>query len=270
MELIPQNHAVMQLTGIARAAGDVIMPYFKHNLGIQNKSDGSPVTLADKEAENFIIKELSSRWAGVPAIGEESSYNTDNYANPFDKYWLIDPLDGTREFINDRDEFTVNIALIENGYPTMGVVYAPAKDLMYFGDRSLGSYKITPQGKLVKLPESNQDDRPITVTISRSHPTQGQEEAFLNELQKTMPVKVIKMGSSLKFCVIAEGNADLYFRAGTTMFWDSAAGHIVAKGAGALVTEWGVNKELTYDSGRGLVNPSFMVLHPKWAKLLLK
>ncbi len=270
MDMIPQNHTVMQLADIARAAGGVIMPYFRNNAAILKKDDGSPVTLADQEAEKLIISELSLRWPEIPAIGEESSYDTNNYTNSYSRFWLIDPLDGTREFINGRDEFTVNIALIENGLPVCGAVYAPAKDLMYIGDIALGSYKIEPGGVLKKLPLASPNSRPITVAISRSHPTQGQEEAFLNALREKTPVDVVRMGSSLKFCIIAEGEADLYFRAGTTMYWDSAAGHIVAKGAGVAVTEWGTKKELTYKDGKGLVNPSFMVVRPEWIETVLK
>ncbi|MDR0454952.1 MAG: 3'(2'),5'-bisphosphate nucleotidase CysQ [Deferribacteraceae bacterium] len=270
MKSIPPEHTVMKLADIAYAAGGLIMPYFRQNTEIQQKDDGSPVTLADREAEKFIISELSRGWPDIPAIGEENVYNTNNYTNSYNIFWLIDPLDGTREFVNGRDEFTVNIALIENSLPVTGVVYAPAKELMYIGDSLLGSYKIDSEGKLHKLPAINSADRPITVVISRSHPSLGQEESYLDELQKNMPVEIIKMGSSLKFCAIAEGAADFYFRAGTTMYWDSAAGHIVAKGADALVTEWGMKKELTYRDGKGLVNPAFMVLRSKWADILLK
>ncbi|MDR2884895.1 MAG: 3'(2'),5'-bisphosphate nucleotidase CysQ [Deferribacteraceae bacterium] len=256
------NFMLSNLVEIARGAGELIMTHFRHNASVECKSDGSPVTIADKEAEDYIVKELKRLWADIPVVGEETSSAQSLKPSELSRFWLVDPLDGTREFINNSDEFTVNIALIEDGLPTCGVIYAPAKDLFYIGQLEYGSYRKTHDGDWQKLPLHADSDR-MTVVISRSHPTKGREEAFLATLGD---VGILKVGSSLKFCMVAENSASLYFRAGRTMFWDSAAGHIIAKAAGAGVFHWGTDTELTYSSDK-LENPEFMVVRPKWANL---
>ncbi len=264
MALIPLDDPLNLVSNIACAAGEAIMPYFRRNKEVQQKADGSPVTLADQTAEKLIIEKLKEIWPDIPSVGEES-VSAGVSPSYYDKYWLIDPLDGTREFVNDRDEFTVNIALIEKGLPTLGVIYAPAKNLLYAGSEKLGSYKAGINGQWEKLPAINGRDM-VTVAVSRSHPTAGAEESFLNLLKRGQDVDIIKTGSSLKFCLVAEGSADIYFRAGRTMFWDSGAGHAIAKFAGAEILEWGSEKEIMYVDN-SFENPSFIVVSPRCRRL---
>jgi 3'(2'), 5'-bisphosphate nucleotidase len=261
---MPEN-LILFLEQTAVEAGYEIMKHYKASAEVYRKSDGSPVTLADRSAEALILKRLSEKWPQIPAIGEESV----NYAEEHSfsgKFWLIDPLDGTAEFIAERDEFTVNIALVENGIPILGVVYAPAKDLLYSGGVWLGSsYRVINKERR-KLPVTS-SDTPV-ITISRTHPTKGQEEKFLKLLQDKHPLTVARTGSSLKFCMIAEGSACLYFRSGTTMFWDTAAGHAIVKAGGGSVKEWKKNgEELSYNNNT-LKNPAFFAINPKWEWLL--
>ena len=256
------------MSEIARKAGDILMEYFSADNEVIRKEDGSPVTVADRSAEEYIISELAKLFPDIPAVGEESStYGAD--VQSMSRYWMIDPLDGTRDFIQKSPQFTVNIALMEKGIPVTGVIYAPALGLMYVGDRELGSYRLFGGKGPAKLPELP-GERPFTVTISRLHPAGGQEEDYLKHLAEELPIDVLRMSSSLKFCLVAEGSADLYFRAGRTMHWDTAAGHIIAKGAGAKVIEWDTKDELTYFNC-SLENPSFMVYNiERTAEKLLK
>jgi 3'(2'), 5'-bisphosphate nucleotidase len=266
---IQDNHVLSNLVSIAKGAGDITLKYFRNNTSVENKSDGSPVTIADREAEDYISKELKRLWANIPVVGEETNSAQSLKVNELERFWLVDPLDGTREFINNSDEYTVNIALIEHGLPVAGVIYAPAKDLFYIGHSELGSFRKTCDSSWQKLPLHN-DSSNMTVIVSRSHPTKGREEGFLSTLsEKVGNINIIKMGSSLKFCMVAENTASLYFRAGRTMYWDSAAGHIIAKAAGALVNVWGTYTELTYEDN-GLANPEFMILRPEWRDTVLK
>lgn len=253
---IAPDHILNIMSKIAQNAGNILMKYFDGKTEVSKKADGSPVTIADKEAENYIITELKKAYPGIPAVGEESCAAETEVAD-LERYWMIDPLDGTRDFIQKSPQFTVNIALMEKGNPVSGIIYAPAMGLMYAGDRQLGSYRLFGGAGKEKL-SGKKHNRPFTVTISRLHPSGGQEEDYLECLSKKLPVNVLRMSSSLKFCMVAEGVADLYFRAGRTMHWDTAAGHIIAKGAGASVIEWGTKKELQY-LNCSLENPSFMV-----------
>ncbi|MDR2104941.1 MAG: 3'(2'),5'-bisphosphate nucleotidase CysQ [Deferribacteraceae bacterium] len=256
---------VIYLEQLAKEAGREIMKYYKTTAEVCRKADGSPVTIADKSAEDLILKRLAEHFPNIPAIGEESV----NYAEEHSfcgRFWLVDPLDGTSEFVAERDEFTVNIALMQNGVPILGVIYAPAEDILYLGGSILGcSYKVL-QGKRLKLPITRLD-KP-TAAISRTHPTRGQEEKFLKLLQDKYDLSIRRTGSSLKFCMIAEGSASLYFRSGTTMFWDTAAGHAIVKASGGAVKEWKKHgEELTYRDN-SLKNPAFIAVNPHWEALV--
>lgn len=231
----------------------------------ERKEDGSPVTLADRAAEKIILQHLPDLIPNIPAIGEESATGSEPVGS-YKRFWLIDPLDGTRGFIENGKEFTVNIALVEDGLPAMGVVYAPAKDVMYCGDAAYGAFCSTAGGRLERLPVMDHPDK-LVVVISKRHPTKGTEHTFLEKLRKRMPVEVLNMDSSLKICMVAEGSASVYFRAGRTMYWDTAAGHAVARAAGSVMRRWNSSEELSY-CGPTLENPSFIVLHPRWEELL--
>jgi 3'(2'), 5'-bisphosphate nucleotidase len=253
------------LEQLARDAGREIMKYYKMSVSVSHKADGSPVTAADRAAEELIIKNLSEKWQNIPAIGEES-VNFAEERSFAGRFWLVDPLDGTSEFVAERDEFTVNIALMENGAPILGVIYAPAKDLLYSGGSALGASYRVESGERRRLPIASLSE-PVIV-ISRTHPTKGQEEKFLKLLQDKHSLTVKRTGSSLKFCMIAEGTASIYFRSGTTMFWDTAAGHAILQTAGGTVKEWKKHGlDLSYKDN-SLKNPAFIAVTPQWEWLV--
>jgi 3'(2'), 5'-bisphosphate nucleotidase len=256
----------MKLSDIARKAGKITLAYFRTSTEVAEKADGSPVTKADQEAEAYIVDALRQLYPDIPFIGEESCTNA--APSQLKRYWCVDPLDGTREFINNRPEYTVNIALVEDGYPIAGVIYAPALDHMYIGSMETGSYmKSRASGVFAnhgfqRLPLTA-DNMPFTVVMSRMHPTAGAEQGLLAELKAKRPDMMVRvLGSSIKFCMVADGSADMYFRAGRTMFWDSAAGHIIAKAAGCKVVRWDSREELVYNTD-ALENPAFLVYNPK-------
>jgi 3'(2'), 5'-bisphosphate nucleotidase len=261
------ENILFYLEQVAKDAGHEIMKHYKMRTEVSLKDDGSPVTAADKSAEELILKKLSERFSNIPAMGEESvNYNEEHSFNG--RFWLVDPLDGTSEFVAERDEFTVNIALMENGTPMLGVIYAPAEDLLYSGGTAVGcSYRVS-AGERQKLPIMAQSRNKPVVVISRTHPTKGREEKFLKLLQDKYSITVKRTGSSLKFCMIAEGSASIYFRSGTTMFWDTAAGHAIVKASGGMVREWKHNGgELSYRDNT-FKNPAFIALNPKWEGLV--
>ena len=247
---------VSSVVTIAEGAGAETLRFYKSDdLKVDAKSDDSPVSAADLAAHHYIVDRLASVLEGVEVISEESAEARGFSAPEGDRFWLVDPLDGTKEFINQRDEFTVNIALIENGRPVMGVVVAPALGLTWAGSPD-GAFKQAVGGanrmaiSLRDVPEAG-----LTVTASRSHADPAALEAMLKG-QKV--AEVINAGSSLKFCRIAEGTADLYPRHGRTMEWDTAAGHAVAEAAGAMVLRLENRRPLTYGK-QGLDNPHFIV-----------
>lgn len=255
---------------IAKKAGDGhIMPYFqKDEVKTEIKDDNSPVTIADKEAGAFIEAELK-KINDLPILCEESFKD-----NPFDisateSYWLVDPLDGTKEFINKRPEFTVNIALIHNGKPIFGVVYVPASEIMYYGAEGFGSFKKRKDDNSYTQIHAKEtlDKQSFNMAVSYSH--MGKDEVLLKEaLEKSgCSVNMNKAGSSLKFCLVADGSADIYFRSGPTMYWDSGAAHAVAKFAGALLLDKDTKRELSY-SQNVLKNSPFIVCNEVNRKLV--
>ena len=213
------------ITEIARAAGVEILAVRKRGAAVREKADRSPVTDADEAANALIVARLRALTPDIPIIAEESVAAGDIPAiGP--RFWLVDPLDGTREFIADRDEFTVNIALIEEGRPTLGVVGVPARNELYGGAADLGAW--SENGPIAARPVPDTD--PLAVA-SRSHGS-IETEAWLDNHGIT---HTIRAGSSVKFCRLAEGAADLYPRFGRTMEWDTAAGHAVLVAAGGSV-----------------------------------
>ncbi len=231
------------------------------------KSDGSPLTLAD-EISNRIITESLQSISNLPIISEENKKIPYEHRKKWEKFWLVDPLDGTKEFIKKNGEFTINIALIENGKPLLGVVYAPAKDLLYFATPE-GAFK-REKNKTVKLKlEKPIETNKIRAVVSRSH-LDEQTLKFLSFLEtKTgKGIEKISIGSSLKICYIAEGKADIYPRFAPTMEWDTAAAHAILNFAGGkLVTvdrnqdNFLTNSELRYNK-KTLKNPPFVAFNP--------
>jgi 3'(2'), 5'-bisphosphate nucleotidase len=244
-------------------AGDITLKYFDEGgfSGADSKEDGSPVTRADHEAEAFIHKALIEKTPDVPVIGEEAASRGECPETAgADYFWLVDALDGTRQFIEGNEEYTVNIALIHKGEPIMGVVYAPVIGELYAAHG---------EGTAIRWNEDKNKEKEITVRepvrqgltvmVSRHSGATQQVEEFLSQYKVE---KIIRRGSSLKICAIAAGKADIYPRFGETHEWDTAAAHAVLLGAGGLITDMDGNA-LTYGGKRkGWMNPEFVAKSP--------
>jgi 3'(2'), 5'-bisphosphate nucleotidase len=237
---------------IARAAGEAIMPFYRRGTDVRMKADASPVTAADEAADALITRALGELTPSIPVVSEESAAQFGGRA-PAARFWLVDPLDGTKEFIGERDEFTVNIALIEDGVPLLGVVLLPARGEVYAGAAGCGAFVIDGGGRrLIRcraLPAGGG-----LVAVSRSHGDRTADGALLGGIKVAGEVQA---GSALKFCLVARGAADVYPRAGRTMEWDTAAGQAVVMFAGGSVTDM-QGRELTYGKP-GFENPHFVV-----------
>jgi len=221
---------------IARNAGEIILKHYDNmsQMVVNIKSDNSPVTEADIGSENVIVSMLKENFS-YPILTEEtpSSYNK---IKNWEKYWLVDPLDGTQDFIEKNDEFTVNIALIQNNQPILGVVYAPALDLLYTGQLNKGSYK---NRKRIY----NRSKRKKLIGADSRHNSSDKTIAFL---KKHKIKEVIRAGSALKLCYLAEGKIDVYPRFNGTKEWDTAASHIICNEAGCKIIDIETKKEMTY------------------------
>jgi 3'(2'), 5'-bisphosphate nucleotidase len=220
------------LVRIVRAAGEVVMRHYEAGCDTRVKADHSPVTDADEEAEKLILAELSSAFPGVPVVAEEAAA-AGHISKVGSRFFLVDPVDGTKEFVKRGGEFTVNIGEIVDGQPVSGVVLAPAIGRLFVGAAGEGAFELA--GSAIRDIACRKPDPDGLVAVSsRSHP-----DAKTDELLKSMPIKGhTNAGSSLKFCLVAAGEADIYPRAGETMEWDTAAGHAVLRAAGGTVTNW--------------------------------
>ena len=222
------NDALAQaISDIALAAGDAILEIRDRGTAVREKSDQSPVTDSDEAANALIVARLAALTPDIPIVAEESVAAGD-IPEIGARFWLVDPLDGTREFIADRDEFTVNIALIENQRPTLGVVGVPAKDELYIGLVGAGAWFAKGSGPREAIAARPVPDKDPIALASRSHGS-AETEAWLAKHEIT---RTVRAGSSVKFCRVAKGEADLYPRFGRTMEWDTAAGHGVLVAAG--------------------------------------
>jgi 3'(2'), 5'-bisphosphate nucleotidase len=235
---------------IARDAGNAIMAvYESDDFDVQRKGDDSPLTKADLSAHNVICDGLRELEIQYPIISEESSDISWERRKHWYRYWLVDPLDGTKEFIKRNGEFTVNIALIENGEPILGVVYAPVLNAMYVGARNKGA---SLNGETISV-EQNEPEI-LRIVGSRSHASQETTD-WLEQLGK--PYEMVSMGSSLKICLVAEGKADIYPRLGPTCEWDTGAAHAVLNAAGgSIMTVDG--EPLLYNQKAEYLNPFFV------------
>lgn len=241
---------------LAREAGKKILEIYITDFTVENKKDESPLTAADQISHTTIMDGLRQLYPEIPIISEEGKEIAFETRKSWNRFWLVDPLDGTKEFIKKNDEFTVNIALVEGGYPVLGVVYAPALDLLYVGFNQ-EAYK-EEKGIREKLRVRNTPGDVITIVESRSHPSQELEQLAAKIESQYTQVNRIQRGSSLKLCAVADGSADLYPRLGPTMEWDTAAGQAVVEAAGGKVvaldgTRFRYNKET-------LVNEYFLAL----------
>ena len=248
---------VAKIASIAKLAGKAILNIYHHadfSQVVDFKGDNSPLTLADKEAHKVIARELAHTYPEIPVISEEGNEIPYEQRKEYHKFWLVDPLDGTKEFIKRNGEFTVNIALIENNRPILGVVHVPVKDVTYFGGIGAGAFVEEQDSAPRPIQVSNKEGGRIAVR-SKSHPS-PEEEVVLNEYQV---VESISRGSSLKFCMVAEGKADIYYRHGPTMEWDTAAGQAVVEAADGKVFA-GTGPEPFRYNKPSLLNSSFLCL----------
>jgi 3'(2'), 5'-bisphosphate nucleotidase len=221
--------ALDRLSAIAREAGRVILAT-QSGAPCREKADRSPVTAADLAAERAIVDELRAWDPAIPIVTEESSAPPVGDRAGWQRWWLVDPLDGTKEFLANNGEFTVNIALMVDGDPVLGVVFAPALDLLYCAGRGLGSWRVAGAARPTRIQSCVwQPAQPARVVESRSHPSAALE-AYLQSIRVS---ERIRLGSSLKFCRVADGTADLYPRFGRTMEWDVAAGDCIFRNSAA-------------------------------------
>jgi 3'(2'), 5'-bisphosphate nucleotidase len=249
-------------------AGKQTLAFYHTDLEVVVKDDNSPLTQADLESNRTILSYLDE--TQLPILSEENKIVTFEDRVDWEKFWLIDPLDGTKEFINKRSEYTINIALIKNGNPVMGVVYAPILKTLYYGSEEIGSFKKVisedeSAGNILKSSEKL-ENKPLTaglkVVASRSH-LSDETKAFIDSLEQYHTVdERNSYGSSLKLCMVAEGKADIYPRLGPTMEWDTAASHAVAIFAGSKVIEAETGEVLKYNK-KNLLNPFFIVFNPE-------
>lgn len=247
------------------AGGHAIMKIYTSDFEVEYKEDESPLTLADKVCNEVIVQFLQK--SRIPILSEEGAKIPYSERKNWEYSWLVDPLDGTKEFVKRNGEFTVNIAMIHNGNPIMGVIYAPVKEELYFAFEGLGSYKIIKSSLIDNLEGliSESNKLPIyckrnnyIVVGSRSHMTAETEEFFKDKKKEHENIEILAIGSSLKLCMIAEGKADAYPRYAPTMEWDTGAGHAIVKCAGFSVKKYKSSNDVIYNK-EDLLNPWFLV-----------
>ncbi|HET7921168.1 MAG TPA: 3'(2'),5'-bisphosphate nucleotidase CysQ [Gammaproteobacteria bacterium] len=238
---------------IARAAGRRIMDIYGTEFDVQQKADRSPVTAADLAAHEIIVKGLKRLTPDLPVLSEESSALPYAERRRWGSYWLVDPLDGTKEFISRNGDFTVNIALIQEHVPAAGVVFIPTEDLCYYGVVGAGAFRRRADAAPEAISAQPQASAPPRVVASRSH----RGELLDGYLAKLGAHEIVSRGSSLKFCLVAEGAADVYPRLGPTSEWDTGAGHAVLLAAGGHVVCTD-GTPLAYNAKESLLNPHFI------------
>ncbi len=225
--------AISELEPIARAAGDAILTIYRQPFAVEYKQDESPLTAADQGAHEVIVQALARLAPDIPVLSEESDAETMQARLGWSRYWLVDPLDGTKEFVSRNGEFTVNIALIDHGRPVWGLVYAPVLDRLWYGGKGIGAWRVADGTHKAIQTRPHEAGQAWRVVGSRNHLSQ----ATLDYLAPLGEVELVSMGSSLKFCIIAEGGAELYPRLAPTCEWDTAAAQAVLEGAGGSVTQ---------------------------------
>lgn len=254
--MVIEQELLREVSRLAREAGRQIMAIYDAGTTLrQDKSDGSPLTAADMAAHHVLAEGLRRLTPDWPVLSEESAAERYEVRRHWKRFWLIDPLDGTKEFLKHNGEFTVNVALIENGSPVMGVVHAPALEVSYFAERGQGAFR--QYGDDMPVPvrvAQHEPHEPVRMVGSRSH-----GDARLEDLAAHLGGgEFVSMGSSLKLCLVADGSAHLYPRLGPTMEWDTAAAHAVVQEAGGMVCD-SRGEPLRYNK-EDLHNPPFAVL----------
>jgi 3'(2'), 5'-bisphosphate nucleotidase len=242
------------VSALARQAGAAILEVYAEKFDVTNKADSSPLTIADLRSHEIIVKGLSTLTPQIPILSEEASDISFEERKQWDRYWLVDPLDGTKEFVSRNGEFTVNIALIDRHSAVLGAVYVPVKDTLYLGVRAQGAYKQVGSQPRIAIRTSSPANSPLRLVGSRSH----RDSTLDKHLSKLEPCDFVAVGSSLKFCLVAEGMADLYPRFGPTSEWDTAAAQAVVEAAGGAVVKLD-GAPLQYNAKPELLNPHFLV-----------
>ncbi|MCP4484225.1 MAG: 3'(2'),5'-bisphosphate nucleotidase CysQ [Flavobacteriaceae bacterium] len=247
-------------------AGEAIMKVYSNKIDVVYKEDESPLTLADKNANKIINKYLVK--SKIPIISEENKILTYEERKNWKQCWIVDPLDGTKEFIKRNGEFTVNIALIKNNKPIIGVIYVPVSKTLYFtSDNSSKSYKALLKTNTIIIDEifnnavqifpTQKNNNILRIVGSRSH-LNDTTKNYISKIEKKNKTRIVSKGSSLKFCLVAEGEAEIYPRFAPTMEWDTAAGQAICEAVGVKVTDVTTNEPLKYNK-QNLLNPHFLV-----------
>lgn len=251
------------LLRIAKTAGNAILSVYQRagDIDVTIKDDNSPLTEADRDAHEIIIAELKEFTPSIPILSEESDGTSVDERLSWSRYWLVDPLDGTKEFIKRNGEFTVNIALINNGAPELGIVHVPVTNISYLGKTGVGAWKVAATGEVDAISIANFDlnQGQVRIVASRSH-----RGDLLDQLINTLEAKlgeaeVVSMGSSLKICLLAEGKADIYPRLAPTSEWDTAAAHAVLAAAGGDIVDTEF-QALRYNQKESMLNPHFIAI----------
>lgn len=265
-----QHYILNAIEAALRAGGQILSIYNdpSSDFQVERKADNSPLTIADRKAHETIVEILKD--TPFPILSEEGKSLPFEMRNGWETLWIVDPLDGTKEFIKRNGEFTVNIALVLKGKPVMGVIYVPVKKVLYFAEDTLGAYKIEGIEDLdhkslddliseaVRLPDKSISRTNFVMVASRSHLT-PETEIYIDKMRAVHgDLELVSIGSSLKICLVAEGRADVYPRFAPTMEWDTAAGHAIASAAGMEVYQAETDLPLQYNK-QDLLNPWFVV-----------
>jgi len=258
------------MSHIARSAGEVILEIYREDdLGLEFKADRSPLTRADLAANTIIVEGLRQLASEIPILSEESLMVDHTTRRQWDEYFLVDPMDGTKEFINRNGEFTVNIALVRDGCPVLGVVYIPVQDVMYAGTQVKTPKAFVSRRGQVKEIKTRplKLDKSLTVVTSRRHGKESDSDLFATLARYFDPIETQTIGSSIKFCLVASGSADLYPRLAPTSEWDTAAAQAVVESAGGAVVDFSL-EPLRYNKKSNILNPNFVVVGDKNFPLL--
>jgi len=269
---------IVDIINIALDAGEKVLEIYRGDISVELKEDNTPVTEADKRANEIICEGLKRLDPNYHILSEENKNIEYERRREWKYVWLVDPLDGTKEFISGRGEFTINIALVSNSEPILGVVYAPVLKTVYFAVKGEGAYRLDNVKSKIseddikrakKLPSEKTDGGKVRIVASRSHMNRATEQFIERIKSRCEEVEIVSVGSALKMCIVAEAKADLYPRLGPTMEWDTAAGHIIALEGGCEVRIYNgnISGTLAYNK-KDLVNPPFVVFRKEKAYLL--
>lgn len=249
---------LIDIERVIRKAGDLILEVYNTDFDVDYKQDESPLTIADQRANTYLVEQLSQLFPSVEFITEETKNADYSERKNWDYTWIIDPLDGTKEFVKRNGEFTVNVALCNKTEIIFGMILIPVTGEIFYAQKGEGSFKIDIDGNTTKLAAVKPTSDKLIVVASRSHRSQAVDDYVAEMADQYKEVEYRAAGSSLKLCLVAEGKAHIYPRLGPTMEWDTAAGHIIAEEAGAVITRHDNGEPLSYNK-ENLLNPFFIV-----------